>query len=83
MMSSGKHDNRFTTCRFDAQNIESVKKFLLAYCRLRKQEGFIVLHDSLSAFYEAICAGMSEPEEPSAISVSQCQGTDLGNRCPF
>ncbi|XP_031498772.1 uncharacterized protein LOC116263252 [Nymphaea colorata] len=62
---------------FDVQDIESVKEFLLAYCRLRRQEGFIVLHDSLSAFYEAICAGMNEPEEPCPVSVSQYQGTDL------
>ncbi|KAL8062201.1 hypothetical protein ABFX02_02G131300 [Erythranthe guttata] len=50
---------------FDFQNesMQTVKKFLVQYLEACKQEGYNILQDPLSTFYEALCVGLNEPED--------------------
>lgn len=40
------------------KSISCVKQFLIKYCDDRRREGYIVLQDPLSSFYEALCIGI-------------------------
>ncbi|KAL8063144.1 hypothetical protein ABFX02_01G008700 [Erythranthe guttata] len=42
---------------FCQESMLSVKQFLVQYCDDRKREGYIMLHDPLSNFYNALCIG--------------------------
>ncbi|XP_073053934.1 uncharacterized protein [Primulina eburnea] len=55
-MSSQYHEYQ----KFDFWNksISCVKQFLIKYCDDRRQEGYIVLQDPLSGFYEALSIGI-------------------------
>ncbi|RRT73175.1 hypothetical protein BHE74_00040485 [Ensete ventricosum] len=46
-----------------AQNLEWVKQFFLDYGLLRVRERYVMMQDSLSAFYDALCVPMSYEEE--------------------
>lgn len=45
------------------QNLEWVKQFFLDYGLLRVRERYVMMQDSLSAFYDALCVPMSYEEE--------------------
>lgn len=45
----------FSFCK---ESISRVKEFLVEYCNGRKTNGYIMLQDPLSSFYEAICVGL-------------------------
>ncbi|KAK6119695.1 hypothetical protein DH2020_046563 [Rehmannia glutinosa] len=49
-----------------AESISSVKKFLVQYCNDRKREGYIMLQDPLSNFYNALCIGLDGDYNPEA-----------------
>ncbi|URE31215.1 RWP-RK domain-containing protein [Musa troglodytarum] len=49
-----------------AQNLEWVKQFFLDYGLLRVRERYVMMQDSLSAFYDALCVPMSYEEEKVA-----------------
>ncbi|KAL9677724.1 hypothetical protein QQ045_005959 [Rhodiola kirilowii] len=66
------------------KSIESVKLFLLQYCDIRKQGGFVLVYDPMAPFYEALCVGMDlsdydygnsddESDPPSGPSNSNLQ----------
>lgn len=54
---------RFSFCQ---ESISSVKQFLVQYCDDRKREGYIMLQDPLSNFYEALCIGLDGNGSPEA-----------------
>lgn len=43
---------------FCKESIVRVKEFLVEYCNKRKTNGYIMLQDPLSSFYEAVCVGL-------------------------
>lgn len=43
---------------FCKESIVRVKEFLVKYCNERKTNGYIMLQDPLSSFYEAVCVGL-------------------------
>lgn len=43
---------------FCQESISNVKQFLVQYCEDRKREGYIMLQDPLSNFYNALCIGL-------------------------
>ncbi|PON95959.1 RWP-RK domain containing protein [Trema orientale] len=60
--TSSGNDPRFEMFDFCRQSIEDVKRFLVEYCSRRKVEGYVMLHDPLSIFYEALCVGLEWDE---------------------
>ncbi|XXG81719.1 hypothetical protein AAC387_Pa09g2292 [Persea americana] len=44
---------------FSRYSFEQVKQYLIEYGQMRTREGFSVIEDSLSAFYDCLCVGMS------------------------
>ncbi|KAI3896223.1 hypothetical protein MKX03_017065 [Papaver bracteatum] len=44
---------------FTMQSMESVKQFIVHYCQNRTQEGYVLLQDPLSVYYDAICYGLN------------------------
>ncbi|KZV50165.1 hypothetical protein F511_21926 [Dorcoceras hygrometricum] len=55
-MSSEYHE--YHKFDFRDKSISCVKQFLIKYCHDRRQEGYIILQDPLSSFYEALCVGL-------------------------
>ncbi|KAI3872564.1 hypothetical protein MKX03_015535 [Papaver bracteatum] len=54
---------------FTMQSMESVKKFIVRYCQNCIREGYVLLPDPLSVYYDALCYGLNwfnnvDPEEP-------------------
>ncbi|PWA57645.1 RWP-RK domain-containing protein [Artemisia annua] len=43
---------------FCKESIVRVKEFLVEYCNERKTNGYIMLQDPFSSFYEAVCVGL-------------------------
>ncbi|KAI3468078.1 hypothetical protein Pfo_024741 [Paulownia fortunei] len=63
-MSSENHEyHMFDFCQ---ESISSVKQFLVQYCNDRKREGYIMLQDPLSNFYNALCIGLDGDGSPEA-----------------
>ncbi|XP_073042548.1 uncharacterized protein [Primulina eburnea] len=55
-VSSQNHEyHMFDFCH---ESISNVKHFLVQYCEDRKKEGYILLLDPLSNFYDALCIGL-------------------------
>ncbi|KAI3892230.1 hypothetical protein MKW92_029053 [Papaver armeniacum] len=44
---------------FTMQSMESVKQFIVQYCQNRTQEGYVLLQDPLSVYYDAGCYGLN------------------------
>ncbi|KAI3979370.1 hypothetical protein MKX01_001562 [Papaver californicum] len=44
---------------FTMQSIEGVKQFIVQYCQNRTREGYVLLQDPLSVYYDALCFGFS------------------------
>ncbi|KAI3832674.1 hypothetical protein MKW98_002220 [Papaver atlanticum] len=44
---------------FTMQSMESVKQIIVQYCQNRTQEGYVLLQDPLSVYYDAICYGLN------------------------
>ncbi|CAA0838037.1 Unknown protein [Striga hermonthica] len=51
-------DHEFYMFDFCLESISSVKQFLVQYCEDRKREGYVMLQDPLSNFYNALCIGL-------------------------
>ncbi|KAI3444903.1 hypothetical protein Pfo_001568 [Paulownia fortunei] len=49
---------------FHKESTQIVKKFMVQYFEACKQEGYNTLQDTLSTFYEALCVGLNEPDNP-------------------
>ncbi|KAK6119684.1 hypothetical protein DH2020_046573 [Rehmannia glutinosa] len=63
-MSSQNHEyHMFDFCQ---ESISSVKQFLVQYCNDRKREGYVMLQDPLSNFYNALCIGLEGDHNPEA-----------------
>ncbi|XP_051137294.1 uncharacterized protein LOC127255673 isoform X1 [Andrographis paniculata] len=45
---------------FSQESISSIKEFLIRYCDDRKREGYFMLQDPLSSFYDALCVGIDD-----------------------
>ncbi|KAI3827737.1 hypothetical protein L1987_01820 [Smallanthus sonchifolius] len=45
-------------------DVRRVKQFLVEYCMERKLNAYIMLHDPLSSFYEAVCVGLDWEDSP-------------------
>ncbi|XP_062076027.1 uncharacterized protein LOC133780171 [Humulus lupulus] len=56
--TSTSHNPQFEMFDFCRQSTEEVKQFLVKYCSQRKIEGYVMLNDPLSPFYEALCVGL-------------------------
>ncbi|KAI7728256.1 hypothetical protein M8C21_019039 [Ambrosia artemisiifolia] len=52
---------KFDFCK---ESIRRVKQFLVEYCMKQKENAYIMLHDPLSSFYEAICVGLDWEDSP-------------------
>ncbi|KAL5559503.1 hypothetical protein UlMin_035714 [Ulmus minor] len=51
-------NHQFEKLDFCNKNAEEVKQFLVQYCLKRKQEGYVMVNEPLSKFYEALCVGL-------------------------
>ncbi|XP_057799781.1 uncharacterized protein LOC131015414 [Salvia miltiorrhiza] len=54
---SSPENHEYYMFDFCNESIGNVKQFLIQYCNDRKLEGFIMLQDPLSNFYDALCTG--------------------------
>lgn len=52
-----------------------VKKFLVQYFEECKREGYNMMQDPLSKFYEALCVGLNESHNPDDFSRSSPENT--------
>ncbi|KAJ8492138.1 hypothetical protein OPV22_013859 [Ensete ventricosum] len=64
-----------------AQNLEWVKQFFLDYGLLRVRERYVMMQDSLSAFYDALCVPMSYEEETVVPEPGLCQSRPSELHC--
>ncbi|KAL0330660.1 UNVERIFIED_CONTAM: protein NLP1 [Sesamum angustifolium] len=55
---SSQTDHEYHMFDFSQESISSVKQFLVQYCDDRKREGYVMLQDPLSHFYNALCIGL-------------------------
>ncbi|KAK4388707.1 protein NLP1 [Sesamum angolense] len=55
---SSQTDHEYHMFDFCQESISSVKQFLVQYCDDRKREGYVMLQDPLSHFYNALCIGL-------------------------
>ncbi|KAK4412667.1 hypothetical protein Salat_2913800 [Sesamum alatum] len=55
---SSQTDHEYHMFDFCKESISSVKQFLVQYCDERKREGYVMLQDPLSHFYNALCIGL-------------------------
>ncbi|XP_026388991.1 uncharacterized protein LOC113283818 isoform X2 [Papaver somniferum] len=75
---------------FTMQSMESVKQFIVQYCQSRTQEGYVLLPDPLSVYYDALCYGLNcfnnvDPDElnpPSDNTEARHIGAEEENRTP-
>ncbi|KAL5549406.1 hypothetical protein UlMin_004637 [Ulmus minor] len=51
-------NHQFGKLDFCDKSPEEVKQFLVQYCLKRKQEGYVLVNEPLSIFYEALCVGL-------------------------
>ncbi|TKY74871.1 NLP6 protein [Spatholobus suberectus] len=50
---------------FYYRNAEQIKSFLERYCEQQNELGYVIVEDPLSAYYEALCAGLDWAEDLS------------------
>ncbi|KAK6162782.1 hypothetical protein DH2020_002623 [Rehmannia glutinosa] len=65
----------FQSQDFQMFDTEMVKKFLVQYFEACKQEGYNIMQDPLSTFYEALCVGLNEPDNPNDFLQSSPENT--------
>ncbi|KAL3844273.1 hypothetical protein ACJIZ3_001676 [Penstemon smallii] len=66
--SSENHEyHMFDFCH---ESLSSVKQFLIKYCSDRKREGYIMLQDPLSYFYDTLCIGLDSDTDISPQQTS-------------
>ncbi|KAL6523957.1 hypothetical protein OROMI_031052 [Orobanche minor] len=75
-VSSESHEyHMFDFCQ---ESISRVKQFLVQYCNDRKREGYVLLQDPLSNFYDALCIGLNGDDSSEAnIFPPQTSGGDM------
>ncbi|KAH6804720.1 hypothetical protein C2S51_032967 [Perilla frutescens var. frutescens] len=75
-LSSENHEYyMFDFCK---ESISNVKQFLVQYCNDRKSEGYIMLQDPLSNFYNALCTGLEPGFSPHQTSGGDGQTSQEG-----
>ncbi|RZC90034.1 hypothetical protein C5167_044860 [Papaver somniferum] len=72
---------------FTMQSMESVKQFIVQYCQSRTQEGYVLLPDPLSVYYDALCYGLNwfnnvDSDELNPPSEASHIGAEEENRTP-
>ncbi|KAI3884499.1 hypothetical protein MKW92_028817 [Papaver armeniacum] len=75
---------------FTMQSMESVKQFIVQYCQDRTREGYVLLQDPLSVYYDALCYGLNwfnnvhpdEPNPPPDYTEARHIGAEEENRTP-
>ncbi|KAL3655752.1 hypothetical protein CASFOL_000148 [Castilleja foliolosa] len=55
---SSENHHEYNMFDFSQESISNVKQFLIQYCDDRKREGYVMLQDPLSNFYNALCIGL-------------------------
>ncbi|CAA0827166.1 Protein NLP5 [Striga hermonthica] len=72
------------TQMFDFQNESTrmVKKFMVQYFEACKQEGYNMVQDPLSPFYEALCVGLNESDNPDDFLQSSPDSEGDDQNCP-
>ncbi|XP_011081629.1 uncharacterized protein LOC105164634 isoform X1 [Sesamum indicum] len=76
--TSSQTDHEYHMFDFCQESISSVKQFLVQYCDDRKREGYVMLQDPLSHFYNTLCIGLDSNGRADAnIFLHQ---TSRGNR---
>ncbi|KAI3725195.1 hypothetical protein L1987_64973 [Smallanthus sonchifolius] len=60
-------NHEYTMLDFCKENVRRVKQFLVEYCKERKLNAYIMLHDPLSSFYEAVCVGLDWDDSPDDL----------------
>ncbi|KAL4195933.1 hypothetical protein AMTRI_Chr04g180780 [Amborella trichopoda] len=64
---------------FEFTDMEQLKQFLLQYAQVRRGEGFVVIQDSLSSFYEALSTRMDGEPSSSSMSIPLSNETTSDN----
>ncbi|KAH6827010.1 hypothetical protein C2S53_016153 [Perilla frutescens var. hirtella] len=80
----GIYDNGTQDCQmfdFDKESTQTVKKFLVQYYEVCRQEGYSPMQDPLSTFYEALSVGFNEPDNHFLQQITgDCQSNQRSNQ---
>lgn len=63
-----------------AQTYEQIKQLLIDYGLLRWNEGYVLIHDSLSAFYDTLCVRLNLDTASTSNSEAQLPEQGLLHR---